>query len=89
MSQVQVPKSGGTAAVLEIPGGLLIQTFGIGHLYSGHVARGLLVMFGYWIVQGINVALMFVLIGWVTLPIVWFLTIVFSPLWAASSCSSR
>lgn len=89
MSQVLVPKSGGTAALLEVLGGLLIQTFGIGHIYSGHVARGLFIMIGYWIVQGINVGLMLVLIGWVTLPIVWLLTIVISPLWAASSCSSR
>jgi TM2 domain-containing membrane protein YozV len=89
MTQTQVAKSGGTAAVLELLGGLLIQTFGIGHLYSGHVVRGLFIMFAYWIVQGINVGLMLVAIGWITLPIVWLLTIVISPLWAASSCAAR
>lgn len=94
MSQVithrsMVPKSGGTAALLEVLGGLLIQTFGIGHLYAGRVGRGLLIMFGYWIIQSINVLLMLVLVGWVTFALVWLVAIIGSPLLAASSCSSR
>jgi len=94
MSQViahgsMVPKSGGTAALLEVLGGLLIQTFGIGHLYAGRVGRGLLIMFGYWIIQSINVLLMLVGVGFVTFALVWLVAIIASPLAAASSCSSR
>ena len=44
-------KSGGTAALLEVLPGLF-QIFGIGHLYAGNVVTGLLIMFGYWLVEG-------------------------------------
>jgi hypothetical protein len=82
-------KSGGTAAILEILPGLLIQTFGIGHMYAGNVAVGLLFMFGYWFVLAVNIALCFVLIGFVTLPLCWIGAMILSPILASASCSSR
>jgi hypothetical protein len=75
----------GTAAVLEILGGLLIHTFGIGHMYAGNVFLGLIFMFGGWVVLAVNVALCFVLIGFVTLPVCWVGMLIFSPILAASS----
>ena len=83
------PKSGGTAALLEVLGGLFFQTFGIGHIYAGNVVLGLLFMFGYWLLAGVNVVLMFVLIGFVTYPLCWVAMMILSPILAANSCSGR
>ena len=80
------PPSPGTAAVLELLGGLILQTFGVGWIYSGRVLFGLLIMFGYWIVLGINVLLTFVGVGVFTLPCCWVLMLVASPLLVASAC---
>lgn len=82
-------KSGGTAALLEVLFGLFFQTFGIGHIYAGHVVIGLLFMFGYWFVLLINTLLCFVMIGFITLLLCWSDAMVLSPIIAASSCSSR
>ena len=53
-------KSAGLAAVLSF----LIQ--GLGQIYNGQILKGLLLV----VIQAINVALMNVLIGFVTFPIV-------------------
>ncbi|MEZ4241485.1 MAG: hypothetical protein R3F59_36115 [Myxococcota bacterium] len=50
-----------------VPG--LFGFFGLGHMYSGKVGTGLLIMISYWVLQGINVALMPFLIGWITAPL--------------------
>lgn len=78
--------SGGVAAMLELFFGLFFGTFGIGHIYGGHVAFGLFVMFGAWFVLGVNVALIFLGIGFLTLPLCWIAMLIISPLIAASSC---
>ena len=84
------PAKSPTAAVfLELLPGFLIQTFGIGHMYSGRILLGLVVMFGYWIVQGINVLLCLVLIGYVTFPLTWIAMLIVSPLLAARACTPR
>lgn len=83
------PKSGGSAAVLELVFGLFLQTFGVGHMYAGNVGLGLLLMFGYWFVLFANVLLCFLGIGFVTGPACWLLALVVSPLLAAQSCSER
>ncbi len=81
-------KSAGTAALLEvIPG--LFQVFGIGHLYAGNVATGLLFMFGYWVLAFVNFLLCFVFIGFITWPLCWVATMIVSPLIASNSCKSR
>ena len=41
------PKSGSIAALLELGGGFFFQVFGVGHIYAGIVATGLLIMFSY------------------------------------------
>ncbi len=78
--------SSGTAALLEVLLGLCLQTFGIGHIYAGHVGRGLLLMFAYWILQAINYLLIFALVGCFTMPLTWLLFIILSPIAAANSC---
>lgn len=83
------PKSGGTAALLELGGGFFLQIFGFGHIYAGNVGTGLLIMFAYWGLQIINFLLTFVLIGVLTLPLTWILFLIFSPIWASKSCAAR
>lgn len=78
-------KSGGTAALLEILPGLILQTFGIGHIYAGNVGTGLLFMFGYWMLAAINLLLCFVVIGFFTWPVCWIAVAIVSTLMAANS----
>lgn len=60
---VQIGGAGnpGTAAILSA----LIT--GLGQIYNGELGKGIALM----IIQAINVALMFVLIGFITFPLVW------------------
>ena len=51
----------GTAAILSA-----LWT-GLGQIYNGQLGKGIALM----VIQGINVALMFVVIGFITFPIVW------------------
>ena len=81
------PKSAGVAAILEVVPGLLIQTFGIGHMYVGNVGLGLAFMLGYWFVAFINLLLCFVLIGFITWPLCWLVMMVLSPILAANAAS--
>lgn len=81
-------KSGGVAALLEVLPGFF-QVFGIGHMYAGNVATGLIIMFGYWIVAFVNFFLLFLFIGWITWPLCWIATMIISPLTAANACKSR
>ena len=81
----QPPKSTGTAVLLEILPGFFFQTFGIGHIYAGNVAAGLILMFGYWFVQFVNILLCFVLIGLLTLPLCFILAMVISPITASNT----
>jgi TM2 domain-containing membrane protein YozV len=78
-------KSPGVAALLEILPGVFVQTFGIGHIYAGNVATGLIFMFGYWVVAAINALLCMVFIGFITWPLCWIATAIISTLMAANS----
>lgn len=69
--------------MLELLPGLLIQTFGIGHIAQGRVGMGLFIMLSYWIVQGINLLLMGLLIGFVTYPLTFLFYAIAAPLNAA------
>ncbi|HST50572.1 MAG TPA: hypothetical protein VLJ61_01075 [Pyrinomonadaceae bacterium] len=84
-----LPRSPGVAALLEVLPGLFFQTFGIGHIYAGNVAAGLLFMFGYWFIQFINFLLCFVLIGFFTFPLCWIAAMIISPIIAANTVSRR
>ena len=81
------PKSPGTAVLLEILPGFFFQTFGIGHIYAGNVGTGLLIMFGYWCVQFVNLLLCFLLIGFITLPLCFLLTIILSSITASNAAA--
>lgn len=83
----QPPKSSGTAVLLEILPGFFFQTFGIGHIYAGNVVTGLLIMFGYWFIQFVNLLLCFVLIGLLTLPLCFILAVVISPILASNAAA--
>lgn len=80
-----VAKSNGVAVLLELLPGLLLQTFGIGHLYAGRTGLGLLFMFGYWAVTFVNVLLCFVVIGLFTWPLCWIITALVTTIIAANS----
>lgn len=79
------PKSQGTAVLLEALPGFFFQTFGIGHIYAGNVGTGLLLMFGYWFIQFINLLLCMLLIGFITLPLCFILAMVISPILASNA----
>lgn len=64
---------------LEVGPGLLLQTFGVGHMYAGRYQTGLLIMFGYWMLQAINGLLMSVGIGLITAPLTWLAFMVMCP----------
>lgn len=81
------PRSPGVAVLLEILPGIFLQTFGIGHIYAGNVAVGLLFMFGYWFVAFVNFLLLFVLIGFITWPVCWLATMVISSILASNAVS--
>ena len=61
----QTMKSPGTAAIASF------LFAGLGQIYNGEFAKGL----GIMIIQVINVVLMFLIIGFLTYPIVWILGI--------------
>lgn len=79
------PKSAGTAVLLEILPGFFFQTFGLGHIYAGNVAAGLLIMFGYWFLTFINFILLFVLIGFFTWPLCFLATLIISSMTASNA----
>ena len=73
------------AFLLElIPG--FFQWFGWGHIYSGRVLKGLLVMVSYWVLQGVNTLLMYVVVGFATMPLTWLAYLFFSSLSARKAC---
>jgi len=64
----------------------ILGTFGIGHMYAGNVGIGLLFMFGYWALLFVSIMLLFVGIGFITLPVCALGTPILSPIIAANSC---
>lgn len=83
------PPQPGTAVVLEILPGLFGQTFGIGNIYAGNVAGGVLMMLGYWVSCVINFFLCFAIIGLVTWPLTWAAFMVFCPICANNTANAR
>jgi hypothetical protein len=82
---------GGVAALLEVVFGLLLGTFGIGHMYAGHVVTGLFLMFGWWLFVFVNLLLcctgLWIPVALVLVPSCWLLLLLFSPLLAAISAA--
>ena len=83
------PVDPAVAALLELLPGLIAYTFGIGHIYAGNVATGLIIMFSYWAVAFVNFLLCFVFIGFITWPLCWVAALIISSLTAANACKSR
>lgn len=81
-------KDPGIALVLELAPGLLCQVWGLGNIYAGRIARGLVIMLGYWFLQAINVLLMFVLVGFVTAFVTFVATAVISSVLAYNAARS-
>jgi hypothetical protein len=75
-------KDPNTAVLLEILPGLFAFTFGIGHLYLGRTARGLLLMFGYWFVLFVNAVLLVFGIGLCTGTVCHLAMVAVSAIWA-------
>jgi len=81
------PRSATTAAVLEGGCGLFLQTFGVGHIFQGRVGLGLTLMVIYWIVQLLNIALIFVGVGLITFPLTLLASLMISPTIVANSAA--
>jgi len=64
---------------LEVGPGLLLQTFGIGHLYAGRVGAGLAIMISYWVLLAINALLTTIWIGFITGPLTLLAFLIFAP----------
>lgn len=65
--------------------GIFFQTFGIGNMYAGNIGAGIGLMLGYWVLTGINFALCFVLVGFVTWPLTWLAFMILSSMLASSA----
>jgi TM2 domain-containing membrane protein YozV len=81
--------SNALAIGLEVGPGFFFQTFGVGHMYAGRVSTGLALMFGYWVLQAINAALMSVWIGFITAPLTWLAFMVLAPTNVLDSSARR
>lgn len=79
----------GTAALLEVLGGLFLHTYGIGWIYAGEVGKGLIIMFGWWIVAGINAILLALVIGIFTWPLCWLAMVIISPIMVSNHCKRK
>jgi hypothetical protein len=77
------------AVGLEVGPGVLLQTFGIGHMYSGRTSTGLAIMFAYWVLQAINAMLMPFMIGFVTAPLTFLAFLIACPTNVLESGSRR
>jgi len=78
-------KSGTTAWLLEFFFGLLLCTFGVGHIYAGKSDKGLIIMLGWWFILFLHFLLMATGIPFVSLPILWIIALIVSPINAAQS----
>ena len=65
------------AVLLELLPGLIVYTFGIGHIYAGRVGLGIALMIGGWLILLVNLGLIFLLVGICTFPIAFILLAVF------------
>lgn len=74
-------KSPAAAVMLELVPGLS-QIFGIGNIYAGNVAAGILLMLGYWVSCVVNFFLCVFMIGFVTWPLTWIAFMVVSSIMA-------
>lgn len=81
-------KSAGVAVALELVLGLF-GVFGVGSIYAGSTAIGVILMLSFWGLFWINFALIFIVVGIVTMPLTWIAYLVAGPLLAARAVERR
>ncbi|RKN47717.1 NINE protein [Micromonospora endolithica] len=74
-------KSAGAAVALE----LVLGLFGVGNIYAGRVATGVILMVSFWALFWVNFLLIFVMVGFATMPLTWITYLVVGALLAARS----
>jgi len=78
--EVHMTKNENAIAIgLEVGPGLLLQTFGIGHIYAGRVGTGIAIMIAYWVLLAINALLTTIWIGFITGPLTLLAFLIFAP----------
>ncbi|MGC5021225.1 hypothetical protein [Micromonospora sp. DT47] len=77
-------KSAGAAVALELVLGLF-GVFGVGNLYAGRVATGVILMVSFWALFWVNFFLIFLAVGIVTMPLTWIAYLIVGALLAARS----
>jgi len=82
-------KSARIAVALEVVPGLLLQTFGLGHLYAGNWELCVFFVVGYWVILAANLALVPAPFVYATLPLCWVGIARGSGYLASESCRTR
>ena len=82
-------KSVRTAVLLEVLPGLCLFTFGIGNIYAGNIAVGIILMISYWALAIVNFLLLFVVIGFLTWPLTFVTFLVISIISAQRAVDRR
>ena len=80
-------RSPGLAFGMELLLGGVFQLFGLGHIYAGRPVLGMAWLLGYMLIQAVNIALMGVVIGFITLPLTWLVATVIASISAAATAN--
>src|SRR4051794_27691624 len=81
-------RSAGAAVALELVLGIL-GIFGVGNIYAGRAGLGVALMLSFWALFWINVGLIFLIVGWVTMPLTWIAFLIAGPLLAARAVEAH
>ena len=76
------PRSAGAAVALELVLGIF-GIFGVGNIYAGRAGGGVALMLSFCVLCWINFALIFIVVGVVTMPLTWVAYLIAGPLLAA------
>jgi TM2 domain-containing membrane protein YozV len=63
--------------------------FGVGTIYAGRTGLGVALMLSFWALFWANVFLIFLVVGWVTMPLTWIAFLVTGPLPAARAVEAH
>ncbi|MET8908411.1 hypothetical protein [Micromonospora sp. NPDC004551] len=76
------PRSSGAAVALELVLGI-IGIFGVGNIYAGKTAQGVIIMVSFWVLFWVNFCLISVGVGLFTMPLTWIAYMILGPVLAA------
>ncbi|MFI7075494.1 hypothetical protein [Micromonospora sediminicola] len=76
------PRSSGAAVALELVLGI-IGIFGVGNIYAGKTAQGVVIMVSFWVLFWVNFCLISIGVGLVTMPLTWIAYLILGPVLAA------